>query len=112
MQSMEYTQTCSTIESCLVEKATIVKTRKNNLLVDLKDSIALLQLGRYVIARKHLIEYLVCVHFLKYLIRVSMDLDFSNLSISLKYAYVHILKIIHFHSDVLLQIVLYILQVT
>ena len=76
MQSMEYTQTCSTIESCLVEKATIVKTRKNNLLVDLKDSIALLQLGRYVIARKHLIEYLVCVHFLKYLIRVSMDLDF------------------------------------
>ena len=76
MQSMEYTQTCSTIESCLVEKATIVKTRKNNLLVDFKDSIALLQLGRYVIARKHLIEYLVCVHFLKYLIRVSMDLDF------------------------------------
>ena len=28
------------------------------------------------IARKHLIEYFVCAHFLKYLIRDSMDLDF------------------------------------
>ena len=73
---MEYAQTRSTIESCLVEKATIVKARKNNLLVDLKDGISLLQLGRYVIARKHLTEYLVCAHFLKYFVRVSMDLDF------------------------------------
>ena len=76
LQSMEYAQTCSTIESSLIEKATIIKTCKNNLLIDLKDSIALLLLSRYIIARKHLIEYFVCTHFLKYLIRVSMDLDF------------------------------------
>ena len=73
---MEYAQACSTIESSLIEKATIVKTCKNNLLIDLEDSIALLLLSRHIIARKHLIEYFVCAHFLKYLIRVSMDLDF------------------------------------
>lgn len=76
LQSMKYAQTCSTIESSLIEKATIVKTCKNNLLIDLEDSIALLLLSRHIIARKHLIEYFVCAHFLKYLIRVSMDLDF------------------------------------
>ncbi len=73
---MEYAQTSSTIKSSYIEKATIVKPCKDYLLVDLKDSIALLLLCSYVIARKHLIEYFVCAHFLKYLINVSMDLDF------------------------------------
>ena len=67
---------CDSIESSLIEKATIIKTCKNNLLIDLKDSIALLLLSRYIIARKHLIEDFVWSQFVKYLIRVSIDLDF------------------------------------
>ena len=53
---MEYAQTSSTVESSFVEKNTIIKTCKNNLLVDFKNSIPLLLSGRYVIARKHFIK--------------------------------------------------------
>ena len=56
LQSMEYAQTSSTVESSFVEKNTIIKTCKNNLLVDLKKWHSAFAVRRYVIARKHFIK--------------------------------------------------------